>query len=539
MSENMKEDNSLKVNTDQELELFKSGKQKESSHKNSVFELVMTIFIIIIFLCILIYFLFVNQKNYTKKTEKQLGEEEKENENQQNKNKKKNPSKHKHKLNEEKNKDITCDEGFYMPTDDTGDNKCLKCSVENCSKCSGNKKKNICSSCMASFMPIYSKKKHIKNCVKMCEEGENEKCLKCKENECRSCNIGYKLKKGKCILNHSIKAIFKTNHKKENIILINKNYINDIVELIIDDENVTPSYNHTFPTKGKHKVFMSLKNDSLDSGKMMFFNITNLISINFTSEFGSKNMINMRGMFKNCINLKSIELSNFNTSNVIDFSYMFDNCTSLSSVNLSLFDTKKARDISYMFSNCLSLSSISLNSFNTINVKDMTGLFYGCSSLKNIDLTNLKTQNTEFMLYMFGGCFELHSIDISSFDTKNVKDLSYMFENCSGLKNIDLSKFNTQNVTNIDGIFTGCSSLRAIDLSNFKTKNIKNANKMFYGCKNLKKIDISSFKNVTWNIKDALFDENIAKSGKIKIDKNVYNQTKNNIPSKWKIVEVR
>lgn len=530
MSDNMKEDTSLKTNLESDTELYEHGKKKENVHKDSCCEIFITIIFLIIFACIFIYILFADHFNPPPKFDLYANEKkemEKQQTQKQNQ-KKQNP--------QVKKKDSTCPEGFYMPTNDKN---CQKCSIENCSKCSGDKKNNICLSCMKSFNPVFDRKKRITSCMKVCEIGQNEKCLTCKKNVCGSCNIGYVLVKGNCILNHSFKAVYKTNHKKETINLINKIYFNDIVGLIIDNKKVSPSYNFTFPRKGEHSVIMLLNDENLITGKMMFFNITNLVSINFTSRFGSLNMISMRGMFKDCINLKSIELSSFKTSNVSDFSFMFDNCISLKSINISHFDTVKARDISYMFSHCKLLSTISLNTFNTINVKDMSGLFYGCTSLISIDLKNLNTQNVQFMLYMFGSCSALQSIDISSFNTKNTKDISYMFEGCAKLKSIDLSKFNSQNVTNMDGLFKGCNLLPSVDLSHFVTQNLKSANKLFYGCNNLKKVDISSFKNITWSINNELFNENRAKSGEIKITKTFYNLTKNNIPQKWKVIEVR
>ena len=147
-----------------------------------------------------------------------------------------------------------------MPTD--GKN-CRKCFIENCSKCSGTKKNNICSICMEPYNPIYDKKKKIKSCKKFCEIGE--KCSKCNEDKCINCNPGYILEKGECIINHSFKAVFQTEHLKENIILINKEFTKDIVELIIDSEKVKPSYNYTFAKKGMHSVIMLLNNECLET----------------------------------------------------------------------------------------------------------------------------------------------------------------------------------------------------------------------------------------------------------------------------------
>ena len=508
MTDNVKESTSLKSSSSEQYPELNDN-QKPKEHKDSICELVLTIIFIILFICIVLYFLFLD--NFTQKQKIDLyANEKKEN---QVKNIKRN------KLSVLK-KDNSCEEGFFIPTDSKG-KQCQKCSIENCSKCSGTKKNNICTSCMEFYMPIFDKKKRIKSCNKINVD---------------KCNQGYKLIKGKCILNYSFEGIYRVNHKKENINLINKNYAKDILELIIDNQNVTPSYNHTFLKKGEHIIKMLLNLENMDSAKLMFFNISNLISINFTEHFDTLNILSMKGMFKDCINLKTIELSNFKTDNIRDFSYMFDNCTSLSNINISSFNTKKANDISYMFSNCISLSSIILKTFNTTNVIDMGGLFYGCSSLSYIDLTNFNTINVKYMLYMFNGCSSLHSINISSFNTINVKDISYMFKDCSSLKNIDLNKFETQNVSNMEGIFMGCSKLVSVNLKNINTKNIKFANKMFYGCNQLKYLDISSFKNVKWSESDKLFDENIPKSGNILISKYFYNQTKNNIPSKWKII---
>ena len=542
MSDIIKEDTSLKANTDIESETLKKEEPKEKVPENSVCELIVTIICVIIFICVVLYILFQDKIDISK-IQQMLTMKKSQSTTPTPpptpaKPQPPKPKPTKHRLKQKKEEaPVTCQEGFYIPTD-VKVKKCLKCPMEGCSKCAGDSKLTVCLSCMASYTPVFGKKKRINSCMKTCEKGVDEKCLTCNKLECGSCNIGYNLVKGKCILNHSLKATFVTNLDKENIMLINKNYVNDIVELFIDGQKVPPSYNHTFPKKGGHNIIMSLK-PTIVSGAMMFCNLTHLISMNFTHDFGKINMVNMHGMFNNCTKLKLIDLSNLKTHNVKDFSYMFNNCTSLTSLNLSHFDTKVAINISFMFSNCKSLSAISLKSFITNHVQDMTALLCGCSSLKNVDLAKLNTQNTEHMLYMFGGCSALQAIDISSFDTKKVKDLSYMFSNCSALKTLDLSKMNTQSVANMNGMFLGCSSVQSLDLSKFVTKNVKTADKMFYGCSNLKNLDISSFVNIPWNAKNELFDKKVAPTGSIKISKKFYEKTKNNIPKTWKKIEIR
>lgn len=530
----MKEDSSLKGNIDQESEIFKTGEQKEEvgAEHYSYCEIIMFVISLIFFICLVIFILFEDKiripgiLNDDNKPKSLINKPEQ----------KKEKTPVHHNLSEKK-KQITCPEGFFMPTDGKGKRKCLKCTIDGCSKCDGTSKKNQCLSCMDNYLPIYGKRKKIKNCVKKCEEGDNEKCLTCGKDVCKSCNLGYKLENGKCLLNYSLKATFRTELKKENINLINKAYSSDIIELIIDGKKVPPSYNYTFNKNGEHNILMSLNTTNLVSGKMMFCNLTNLISINFTSEFQNISMMNMHGMFKDCINLKSIELSNLKTDKVKDFSFMFDNCKSLESIDLSQFNTKTALDTRYMFSNCKSVSQISLKSFDTSNVRDMTGLFDGCSSLESIDLSQFKTKNAKYMLYMFSGCSALKSIDISSFETSNVTDMSFMFRNCSSLEHIDVSKLDTQKVVNIDSMFMDCSLLQNIDLSNLNTKHIRSSNKLFYGCSQLNNVDFSSFLNSTWNQKVGLFNEKIAKTGEIKLSKKFKGNI--TIPLKWKRADIK
>ena len=516
---------SLKQKPINNTKIYKKENQKDKNNKKVKKDSPLDIFITLIFIILTFYVTFYSLFKYNSSNKRIIYINDK--------------NKINHKFYNQKKEVLKCDEGYYIPDDDSEKKECQKCPIENCAECKGNKNENYCISCKESFYLFYDTKKGNKICVEMCEKGENEKCLTCEKNKCGSCNKGYLLINGKCLLNFSFKALYKTSNENENINLINKNYLNDIIELIIDGIEITPSYNYTFNKKGLHNVTMLLNFPNIDSGKMMFYNISNLISINFTELFDTTNMLSMKGMFKDCINLESLNLKEFNTIYARDFSYMFDNCVSLSSIDLSNFKTERAYDISYMFSNCISLSSISLKSFNTKNVIDMSGLFYECHNLSSIDLSYLNTKKTKYMLYMFSGCISLISIDISHFKTNNVKDIGYIFKDCSSLKNVKLDNLNTKNVINMEGIFMGCNKLTSVDLKNFDTRKTKNINKMFIGCNNLKKIDISCFKYINSTIKVELFDNNATKYAQIIINKKFYKIIKNNIPSEWEIIEFK
>ena len=105
---------------------------------------------------------------------------------------------------------------------------------------------------------------------------------------------------------------------------------------------------------------------------------------------------------------------------------MFRECISLKQLDLSNFDTSKATTMVEMFQYCEALEELNVSSFNTSNVTSMSYMFQ-CGSLKRLDLSNFDTQNVTDMMEMFGGCGSLTSLDISNFNTKNVTNMERMF----------------------------------------------------------------------------------------------------------------
>jgi surface protein len=90
------------------------------------------------------------------------------------------------------NKCMECNEGYYLPKDGKKE-KCVKCDIEHCTKCSGTESEAYCEQCEGEY------KSYGSECVKECEIGENEKCKTCEYDEndlkkminCGTCNEGY------------------------------------------------------------------------------------------------------------------------------------------------------------------------------------------------------------------------------------------------------------------------------------------------------------------------------------------------------------
>ena len=149
-----------------------------------------------------------------------------------------------------------CNIGYYLPKDDKSKLNCRKCTVNNCGKCYGTISENICESCDFNLIPFY-KDGIIQKCEYDCQEGKEDMCLSCDKikNICLSCNPGYKLVNGKCIINYSFKATYYSNISNENVKLIN--YIpTKIVEMKVDNKIVFPSLNYTFQKIGYHYVYI-------------------------------------------------------------------------------------------------------------------------------------------------------------------------------------------------------------------------------------------------------------------------------------------
>ena len=138
-----------------------------------------------------------------------------------------------------------------------------------------------------------------------------------------------------------------------------------------------------------------------------------------------------RKMFYDLPYLFNVYFDNLDTSNVVDFgngrsgssgSYggMFTDCKNLSSLDLSTLDLSNATYMAGMFSGCKSLNYIKLTGLNVEKVENMSSLFSDCSSLTELDLSSFETPNLQYTDYMFKGCTSLQIINLSSLDMRNI-----------------------------------------------------------------------------------------------------------------------
>ena len=173
------------------------------------------------------------------------------------------------------------------------------------------------------------------------------------------------------------------------------------------------------------------------------------------------------------------------TIDLTDCSDMFTNCNNINEIKFISFNTKQVKNMKNMFRGCYALKNLNLSNFNTKKVIDMSGMFCLCGNLKNIDLSSFDTKKVKTMNSMFSQCGNLETLDLSSFNTKNVIDMAGMFSGCDKLISLNLSTFDTKNVTNMSSMFDGCRNLVNLNISSFNTEKVEDMGDIFYGCDNL------------------------------------------------------
>jgi surface protein len=241
------------------------------------------------------------------------------------------------------------------------------------------------------FIILYLKERKSPKKELTYELTKQTQCLTSSEDkkECKTCNPGDKLQEGKCILNHSFKAVYRTKSPKEKVTLFNIPH-EIVTEMIIDNNKIKPEKSFVFPESGEHTLYALIDMNRCFTLGGMFNGNKHLISIEFSPIFNTEKINEMNFMFQNCKSLTSVDVSNLNTKNVAFMEYMFAGCSSLKTLDVRNFNTENVEKMNSVFQGCSSLESIDLSSFNTTNVNDMSDMFVGCSSLKK---ENIKIKN--------------------------------------------------------------------------------------------------------------------------------------------------
>ena len=154
------------------------------------------------------------------------------------------------------------------------------------------------------------------------------------------------------------------------------------LRMTIDGKIVESTKSFTFPKKGEHIVLIKSNFTKLTSARRMFYKVRNLVKLEFTHLFDTKNVKDMRSMFYECWDLTSLDLSHFNTINVENMYSMFNRCDSLTKLNLANFNTDKVTTFYCMFNQCKSLKALIFPNLNIKSSAKKGCMFEGCQKLE-------------------------------------------------------------------------------------------------------------------------------------------------------------
>ena len=293
----------------------------------------------------------------------------------------------------------------------------------------------------------------------------------------------------------------------------------------------TGSYNYlnlsSFNTENVTDMSYLFGTDTENSSKQ-------IDSLTLGSNFDTKNVTNMEGMFSRIYNLRNLDLGDkFDTSKVTNMAKMFY-ANSVETFKIgNKFNTENVTDMNMMFAGCSNMKDFDLSGFNTKNVTNMYGMFSNAGSLRNfINTSGFNTEKVTNMSYMFNGT-RFEKLDLSSFNTKNVTDMSYMFNdyfnyspvitypavfdtskvtnmaymfNKSYIRNLPSAGFDTRSVTNMNHMFSE-SLVNGLPSSGFNTSAVTDMGFMFYKAKYMQGPQVFNFNTRNVTNMESMFDQ--------------------------------
>ena len=207
-----------------------------------------------------------------------------------------------------------------------------------------------------------------------------------------------------------------------------------------------------------------------ENASYLFYGATNTSFSNIDKWVVDSNSTTLRGLFQNCVNVTSLDLSGWDTSNVYDLTDMFNGCTNLSTLNTSTWNTSHVNSMARMFKGCSSFEELFLNHFSVAGVETVANMFENCTSAKLISIKG----------WDFGSGVQKY-VNVTS-----------MFENCTSLLCVNANSTNFKNVNWADRVFYNCGELRDVVVSentDWYSDLHPSMKNMFYGCINIYNYD--------------------------------------------------
>ena len=207
-------------------------------------------------------------------------------------------------------------------------------------------------------------------------------------------------------------------------------------------------------------------------------------------------VVNISGMFMNCVSLKTIALNN--TGTITDMNSLFSGCTSLSKVDIDSSNLQYAKS---MFEKCFHLKNTAIDlSFYTEKIIDASRMFYDCYSLEKIYLLLPSATKIDSLAYR---CYSLEEISLLYLGL--VTSMDWAFYWCRKIKNNKLNLNRLYSIKSIKGSFYGCASLDSIPSQlNFNT--IEYFDYAFEKCINIQERSFAANLDLSFNAAISFYD---------------------------------
>lgn len=203
------------------------------------------------------------------------------------------------------------------------------------------------------------------------------------------------------------------------------------------------------------------------------------------------NWLNLNG-FSQLPQIQSIHLKNLDYSSK-SIASLFNGDTSLVDLQFENCNFGNSTSANSIFKECSELREVDLTVFNLDNIETLYSAFDSCKKLKSIKGINavMSLSNIE---HTFDGCSSLEELDLSNWDVSKCTRFYYTFTDC-GIKKLNVSTWKTDSLTSLYDCFYGCSNLTELDLSSWDVSKVTSINNGLRSMTSLETLNLSG-----WNL---------------------------------------
>lgn len=265
---------------------------------------------------------------------------------------------------------------------------------------------------------------------------------------------------------------------------------------ISDFENFGPKY---IPNDMVAVNFIDVSNKASRMTNM-FANMHNMFILQRAENWDVSGVYYMTNMFRNCSNLRTLNVTGWVPNNVRSTAYMFDLCVNLENIaGMVNMDFSKATEMIGMFNRCSALNGGFAN-WNCCNVTSMHGMFQNCNNLYTVFMTNWNVENVKTLSNMFYDCNNFYWINRMP-QFSNVTSAVNMFYHCHKLGGILTANDEIfGNCTTMVNMFAYCDEMTYISNNGINLHNTKNTSRMFFNCCNLDRVNLGGDANSLTNM---------------------------------------